>query len=57
MIKFDNMTVILDGKAVGEIRKVDGGYAYFPDAGRDGLCGETFPTIEQVKKDVRGDDQ
>lgn len=43
----DNVTVYLDGKAVGEIRSVVGGYQYFPKGSKNG--GELLRTIEMVK--------
>lgn len=42
-------SVFLDGKHVGNIRAVGGGYAYYPRNGR-GSHGEVFPTPEQVKE-------
>lgn len=48
--------VILDGKTVGTIRAVTGGYAYFPKgSGRKTENGETFPTIKEVKQSIEAE--
>jgi hypothetical protein len=36
--------VALDGKFVGVIRQVEGGWQYYPKAGH-GACGEKFPSL------------
>lgn len=51
---FSDVTVRLDGKVVGEIRKVTDGWQYFPRGQRKG--GVVFPTLDAVKKDIIGDD-
>lgn len=47
--KFDGnqMVVHLEGKKVGDIHKVEGGYQYFPNNQTKG--GEIFSTIADVK--------
>ena len=42
--------VSLGKQMVGEIRKVDGGYQYFPKGQRTG--GEVFQTVSQVVKSL-----
>jgi 8-oxo-dGTP pyrophosphatase MutT (NUDIX family) len=46
-----NLNLNLNNKRVGVIRKVDGGFAYFP-GGRAKYRGETFATINDVMNDV-----
>lgn len=46
-----NVNLNLNNKRVGVIRKVDGGFAYFP-GGRAKYRGETFATINDVMNDV-----
>jgi 8-oxo-dGTP pyrophosphatase MutT (NUDIX family) len=46
-----NLNLNLNNKRVGVIRKVDGGFAYFP-GGRAKYRGETFVTINDVMNDV-----
>lgn len=49
------LKVRLDGRLVGEIRKVEGGFRYFPKgAGQDG-GGEVFPTVTAVQKSLTDD--
>ena len=45
------LKVRLDGRICGEIRKVDGGYQYFPKGQKVG--GEIFGSIGLVQKRVR----
>jgi len=40
-------TVILDGKAVGKIKELDGGYQYFPKGSKVG--GEVFTHLRLCK--------
>ena len=42
------LKVMLDRKVVGEIRKVDGGYQYFPNNQPYG--GDIFKTIDEVQR-------
>jgi hypothetical protein len=44
-----NVQVKLDGKVIGTIKQNKQGFAYHPK-GNSKHCGETFATIEQVKK-------
>ena len=44
------LKVRLDGHIVGEIRKVQGGYQYFPSRHKTG--GRIFPTVDQVQKSL-----
>lgn len=45
--------VNLDNKLVGEIRRVDGGYQYFPLNHEEG--GEIFPTLKKCKESLESD--
>lgn len=50
IVGFKNIIrVSLGRKKVGEIRKVDGGYAYKPIKGS---FGETFATVKGVKRSL-----
>lgn len=42
------VSVRIDGKVVGEIRKVEGGYQYFPKGHSKG--GEILPSMLAVKR-------
>ena len=44
------LKVRTDGRISGEIRKVNGGYQYFPKGSKAG--GEIFETLEQVQKSL-----
>lgn len=44
------ISVFLDNKCVGSIKKVDGGYQYFPKGKKEG--GDIFPSIKEVKKSL-----
>jgi len=44
--------VLLDGRVVGEIRKVNGGYQYFPKGQKVG--GEVFQSWGQVQRSLSG---
>jgi hypothetical protein len=44
------LKVRLDGRVVGEIRKVVGGYQYFPKASTYG--GEVMPSIALVQRSL-----
>ena len=44
------LKVSLDGKIVGEIRKVPTGYQYFPKGQKTG--GEIFTTVTKVQKSL-----
>jgi hypothetical protein len=44
------LAVYLGNRRIGMIRAVKDGYAYFPKGHDDG--GETFPTIQQVKRSL-----
>lgn len=46
-----NIDVRLDGKIVGDIRHSVNGYYYKPKGRKQ---GETFPTLEQVKRSLEG---
>ena len=41
------VSVRIDGKVVGEIRRVEGGFQYFPKGHSNG--GEILPTVKAVK--------
>ena len=45
-----SVLVKLKGKAVGTIKEVDGGFAYFPKGSKQ--PGETYPSIDQVKQSL-----
>jgi hypothetical protein len=47
--------VFVAGKRLGMIVAVDGGFAY-RTAGKRPLWGETFATVDAVKKSLRTDD-
>jgi len=49
----NEMTVHLDGKKIGDIIKVEGGFQYFPNKMKEG--GEIFPTIKGVKLSLEED--
>lgn len=44
------LKVLLEGKIVGEIRSVEGGYQYFPKGQKEG--GEVFASIFLVKHSI-----
>jgi hypothetical protein len=44
------VVVILEGKIVGKIRPVEGGYAYQPK--NAGVVGETFSTLRACQKSL-----
>ena len=44
------LIVSLDGRLVGEIRKVTGGYQYFPKGAKKG--GEIFRSVGDVKRSL-----
>lgn len=46
------LKVRLDYEVCGEIRKVDGGYQYFPKGNNEG--GEIFKTVVAVQRDLKG---
>lgn len=45
--------VKLDGRVIGEIRPVSGGYQYFPKGQKTG--GTVWPSITGCKRDIEGD--
>ena len=45
-----SITVFLDKKIVGHIKKVDGGFQYFPKGCKDG--GDILPTVFAVKQSL-----
>ncbi len=47
--------VLLDGKVVGTINKVDDGYQYRAN-GRGGNAGLVFPHVVMVKQSIEGTD-
>lgn len=49
----DVMRVKLDGRFVGVIRLVEGGFTYVPKGQRKG--GEVFKTVREVQQDIEGD--
>lgn len=59
MIKYKkdntNIAVLLDGKIVGSIRPVAGGYRYFPRGKGEKFAGEVFKTIQQVKESLESE--
>ncbi len=44
------LKVRLDGRICGEIRKVEGGYQYFPK--RSNIGGEVFGNINEVQRSL-----
>lgn len=46
------LKVRLDGRICGEIRKVEGGFQYFPKGEKVG--GEVFATVTAVQRSLRG---
>lgn len=48
------LLVRLDGKVCGEIRKVEGGYQYFPK-GYKNVGGKIFSTVTLVQKSLTDD--
>lgn len=51
--KTHNIIVQLDGKTVGEIRKVADGFQYFPKGQTVG--GQVWSTVGECKCDIEGD--
>ena len=49
----ERIAVKLDGKHVGDIETVTGGYAYCTKDGKH--WGETFPTTAEVKRSLEDD--
>jgi hypothetical protein len=47
------VVVRLDGKIVGQIRKVTDGFAYFPKGQTTG--GKVLPTVNAVKRTLEND--
>lgn len=47
------MKVLLDGKIVGQIKTVFGGFSYFPKGSKTG--GELFKTINLVKQSLENE--
>lgn len=47
--------VKLDGKAVGAIKLVEGGFAYFPNGSKRGLTAEVFKTVRDVQRSLESD--
>ena len=45
------LRVRLDGKICGEIRRVEGGFQYFPKGRKEG--GEIFPSVLEVQKSLQ----
>ena len=45
------LRVRLDGRTCGEIRKVDGGFQYFPKGAKVG--GEVMPSIDLVQRSLQ----
>ncbi len=44
------IAVKLDGRPIGEIRQVPGGWQYFPKGHKEG--GDVFPTLEGCKRSL-----
>lgn len=56
-IKFEHISIIrvkLDNKHVGDIKEVEGGFAYFPKGKK--THGEVFRSQFEVIASVRGDE-
>jgi len=49
----NGVSVRVEGKVVGEIRKVDGGFQYFPKGQSKG--GEVLPTVQAVKRTLENE--
>jgi hypothetical protein len=49
-----SITVHLDKKVVGTIRRVAGGWQYFPQGRKEG--GSIWPSIARVKREIEGED-
>lgn len=47
------LVVRLDGKVCGEIRKVEGGFQYFPKGQKTG--GQVFKTVSKVQRSLSED--
>jgi hypothetical protein len=54
-IEQEPLKVKVDGRISGEIRKVLGGYQYFPKGCKKKFCGEIFPSILEVQKSLSDD--
>lgn len=50
----ESIKVRMDGRIVGEIRKVEGGYQYFPKGQAAG--GSVFPTVQAVQASLCDED-
>jgi hypothetical protein len=48
------LKVQLDGRVIGEIRKVEGGYQYFPKGQKTG--GEIFKSVTEVQSSLEFDE-
>ena len=46
------LKVRLDGKIVGEIRKVENGYQYFPKGAGKEAGGQVFGSVREVQKSL-----
>jgi len=49
----EHIQVRQDGKIIGEIRKVSGGFQYFPKGHKEG--GDIFSTLLAVKKSLESE--
>lgn len=49
-VKLSSVVVKLDGRIVGRIRKVEGGWSYFPKWQSEG--GEVFTTLRECQKSL-----
>jgi len=48
--------VRLDGKFVGTIKLVEGGFRYFPKGVGKGMAGELFKTVREVQRSLEPED-
>jgi RimJ/RimL family protein N-acetyltransferase len=46
------ISVKLDGKIVGAIKLVEGGFAYFPKGSRKGFATEVFKSVREVQRSL-----
>lgn len=44
--------VKLNGKRMGSIKLVEGGFRYFPKGSKKGFAGELFKTVREVQRSL-----
>lgn len=54
LLSSGNLKVRLDGKIIGSIHTINGGFQYFPKGSKTG--GKLFPSLEACKRSLEEDD-